>query len=44
MRPWTPIDGTEQMILGNLSILAEGAPVKIATKTGEGKVAQATPP
>ena len=25
--PWTPIDGTEQMILGNLSILAEGAPV-----------------
>ena len=23
--PWTPIDGTEQVILGNLSILAEGA-------------------
>ena len=42
--PWTPIDGTEQVILGNLSILADGAPVKVATKTGEGKVAQATPP
>ena len=25
--PWTPINGTEQMILGNLSILTEGGPV-----------------
>ena len=36
--PWTPIDGTEQMILGNLSILTEGGPVteaKEITKTKE---------
>ena len=36
--PWTPIDGTEQMILGNLSILTEGGPVteaKAITKTKE---------
>ncbi len=40
--PWTPIDGTEQMILGNLSILAEGATVQVAPAT-EGKVAGTTP-
>jgi len=28
--PWTPIDGTEQMILGDLSTLADGSPVKVA--------------
>ena len=28
--PWTPIDGTEQLILGDLSTLADGMPVKIA--------------
>ena len=36
--PWTPIDGSEQVILGDLSILAEGAPVTEAaaiTKTKE---------
>ena len=26
--PWTPIDGSEQVILGDLSILADGAPVR----------------
>ena len=26
---WTPFDGNEQMILGNLSILTEGGPVKV---------------
>jgi len=41
--PWTPIDGTEQMILGNLSILAEGARVSVAPPTGEGKVASTAP-
>jgi multidrug efflux pump subunit AcrA (membrane-fusion protein) len=30
--PWTPIDGTEEVILGNLSILAEGIPVNVATQ------------
>ncbi len=28
--PWTPIDGTEQVILGDLSILADGNPVNVA--------------
>ena len=37
--PWTPIDGTEQMILGNLSILTEGGPVKIAPASHATKVA-----
>ncbi len=35
---WTPIDGTEQMILGNLSVLTEGGPVteaKAITNTNE---------
>ncbi len=40
---WAPIDGTEQMILGDLSILAEGGPVEIAKQTTETKVASATP-
>ena len=30
---WTPIDGTEQVILGDLSILADGGPVKVAPAT-----------
>ena len=34
-----PIDGTEQVILGDLSDLAEGGPVVIAPATGETKVA-----
>ena len=28
--PWTPIDGTEQVILGELSALIDGAPVEVA--------------
>ena len=28
-----PFDGTEQMILGNLAILTEGGPVKVAPAT-----------
>ena len=31
--PWTPIDGSEQVILGDLSILTDGTPVKIARRT-----------
>ncbi len=33
--PWTPIDGTEQMILGNLSILTQGGPVTEAKEIPE---------
>ncbi len=42
-KPWTRIDGTEQMILGNLSILTEGGPVteaKAITKTNEKELSQ----
>jgi HlyD family secretion protein len=42
--PWEPIDGTEQVLLGDLSILAEGAPVRVAPATGETNVARAGPP
>ena len=37
--PWMPFDGTEEVIEGNLSILADGGPVNIAadtTKTAAG--------
>ncbi|HEV3163394.1 MAG TPA: efflux RND transporter periplasmic adaptor subunit [Isosphaeraceae bacterium] len=42
--PWTPIDGSEQVVLGDLSVLTDGAPVKVATAPGGTKVARATPP
>ncbi len=41
MRSWTPIDGSEQVILGDLSILAQGARVRVAPATGESNVAKA---
>ena len=44
--PWTPIDGTEQVIMGDLSGLADGAPVEIAPATAETKARErdARPP
>jgi HlyD family secretion protein len=41
---WTPINGSEQVILGDLSILADGTPVEVAPATKETKVVRATPP
>jgi HlyD family secretion protein len=41
--PWTPIDGTEQIILGDLSILADGSPVKVAPASDTTKVAGGAP-
>jgi multidrug efflux pump subunit AcrA (membrane-fusion protein) len=38
---WTPIDGSEQVILGDLSILSDGGPVKVDSTTAQGKVAEA---
>jgi multidrug efflux pump subunit AcrA (membrane-fusion protein) len=40
---WVPVDGTEKIILGDLSILADGAPVEVASGEGEDKVASAMP-
>ena len=33
--PWMPIRGSEQVILGDLSILADGAPVEVAPAPGK---------
>jgi HlyD family secretion protein len=38
-RSWTPIDGSEQVILGDLSILTEDAPVHVTPTPGAAKVA-----
>jgi multidrug efflux pump subunit AcrA (membrane-fusion protein) len=40
---WTPIDGSERVILGDLSILTDGAAVQVAPATGEARVARANP-
>jgi HlyD family secretion protein len=37
--PWVPVNGSEQVILGDLSILADGAPVEVVPASDEGKVA-----
>ncbi len=37
---WAPVTGSEQVILGDLSILADGSPVEVATAT---EIAGATP-
>ncbi len=44
-QPWTPIDGSEQVILGDLSILTEGAVVKVddTDTPAPAKVANAPP-
>ena len=36
--PWVPVNGSEQVILGDLSILADGAPVEVVPASGEAKV------
>src|SRR4029453_11888111 len=41
---WTPIDGSEQVILGDLSILTEGSPVRVAPATSGAAVAVAPRP
>jgi hypothetical protein len=38
---WSPIDGTEQVILGDLSILTDGGPVRIAPAKSAEYVAEA---
>ena len=40
---WTPIDGTEQVILGDLSLLTDGAPVEVAPAMEGTKLASETP-
>ena len=43
-RPWRPIDGTEQVIMGDLSILADGAPVQVASASEVAKAASLSIP
>jgi multidrug efflux pump subunit AcrA (membrane-fusion protein) len=37
--PWSPVNGSEDVIVGDLSILADGAPVQLA-KSGKSQVAE----
>ncbi len=37
--PWSPIDGSEQVILGDLSILSDGAQVRVVEEAGATKIA-----
>jgi multidrug efflux pump subunit AcrA (membrane-fusion protein) len=41
--PWTPIDGKEQVILGDLAGLADGAPVEVVSTVEATKLASDTP-
>ena len=41
--PWTPIDGTEHVILGDLSGLADGAPVEVLPATAGAELPSAAP-
>jgi len=41
---WAPISGSEQVILGDLSILADGDPVEAETSSDAGKVADVPAP
>jgi multidrug efflux pump subunit AcrA (membrane-fusion protein) len=41
---WKPVDGSEQVILGDLSILVDGGAVDVAKDTRDSKVATAEPP
>ncbi len=40
---WMPITGKEQIILGDLTLFADGSPVEVAQEKHEPKVATATP-
>jgi HlyD family secretion protein len=39
---WTPIDGSEQVILGDLTLLAEGGPVAVSKAADDTRTASAT--
>jgi hypothetical protein len=40
--PWVPINGSEQVIVGDLSILADGTPVELASAPAAGGTKVAT--
>src|SRR5262249_38622465 len=40
---WAPIDGSEQVILGDPSLLTDGAPVQVAPATGDSKLTTQAP-
>lgn len=41
--PWTPFDGSEKVILGDLSVLTDGGPVHVDTPTNKTSVAASEP-
>lgn len=42
--PWTPFDGSEKIIVGDLSVLTDGGPVHVEVPTKTTNVASATEP
>ena len=42
--PWAPVNGSERVILGDLSILADGERVEVVSGPGQVKVASEPPP
>ena len=42
-RPWKAVDGSEQVILGDLSILADGGPVEVVPADAAKGVADSDP-
>jgi multidrug efflux pump subunit AcrA (membrane-fusion protein) len=41
--PWVPIDGSEQVLTGDLSLLADGVPVRVAPAAQETRLASDAP-
>jgi HlyD family secretion protein len=41
--PWAPVSGTEELIVGDLSILTDGSPVEVVPSAEATKVAEANP-
>jgi multidrug efflux pump subunit AcrA (membrane-fusion protein) len=41
--PWVPVNGSEKVILGDLSVLADGAPVEVAKASEQPSVVTTTP-
>jgi multidrug efflux pump subunit AcrA (membrane-fusion protein) len=41
--PWIPVNGSEKVILGDLSVLADGAPVEVTKASEQPSVATTTP-
>ncbi len=41
--PWTPVDGSEEVIVGDTSILTDGAPVRVESARAAARSTQSRP-